>query len=1392
MNRQPLLLRGLRAAWVIGIALVALALLPRPVRAETLLIDQDIDSNTTWSSDNIYVVVTDVRILEGVTLHIDPGTIIKLQRQSRLIVEGTLRAQGTGESPIVFTSHKDDAHGGDTNGDGDASAPAANDWGWIEFADSSVDEQCLLEHCSILYGGRDYWSNASRNYGAIRLISASPTIANCTLRHNGNYAIGIDTGSFPAMSGNSFSDNGLNGIGVYGGTISGEGLWSSTDGAYVLDQDITVAGSGSLTISPGVAVKGKSNARLIVDGVLDARGTLASPIVFTSLRDDAHGGDTNGDGAASMPASNDWGWVEFGDGSADDRCILEHCIVQYGGKGYWNYTAQHHGAVRLISASPTISQCAFAHNGNAAIEMDVDSFPEVTDSTFTDNGSNGIRVGVGTISAAGVWDSRSCPYYLDGGLTLAEGGALTISAGVRVALGGDLTVAEGGSLSILPGAVVKSKSNVRLIVRGVLDARGTSGSPIVFTSYEDDFHGGDTNGDSNSTIPAANDWGWIEFADSSLDDPCILEYCSILYGGKSYWDYTTHYYGAVRLISASPTIAHSAFRHNGNYAIGMDAASFPTVTGNSFSDNGTNGIGIYGGTISADSVWDSTNCPYVMDQEITVARGASLTVAPGVVVKSKPNVRLVVNGVLDARGTPGTPIVFTSFKDDAHGGDTNGDGSASTPAGDDWAWIEFADTSLDDLSILEHCTIRYGGRGYWAYTRQNYGAVRLVGASPTISQCVFAHNGNYAIGMDTGSFPTVNGNSFSSNGVNGIGVYEGTISTDGAWSSGDCAYVLDKDVTVAAGASLTISPGVVLKAKPGTRLIVNGVLDARGTATSPIAFTSLKDDGHGGDTNGDGAASAPAANDWGWIEFGEDSADDRCIMEHCTIQYGGKGYWNYSTHYHGAVRLLKASPTLSQCAFAHNGKAAIEMDTDSFPTVIGGNFTDNGTNGIVVGEGTIGSDGTWGSSGCAYVMDGDVTIGGTASLTIAAGVVVKGKEGTRLIVGGALDARGTPGSPIVFTSYRDDDHGGDTNNDGRGSTPAVKDWGWIEFADSSVDGQCILEFCTIKYGGKGYWSYTRYYYGGVRLIDASPTIRHNHITENGHGIWVSGASFPTITGNDIWENEGYGLYNEDRLSVVIAEHNWWGDESGPYDPSNDPADPAQLYNPAGQGDRVTDYVDYEPWRRSAMGQPFIRVDGKVFLPGQSGELRVTVPNGKSLFLSVPLTCEPTAVSATLGGNTVDLSDDDRDGAWTGVITAVTQSPQTLPLTVKAVGGACSGTDQPVAQVTVIQPNGYVYDALSSIPIPDATVTLYRYDDRQRTYVLWDALSHFQANPQLTTVEGRFGWELPEGMYYITVHKLRYQGHQSLPFTVPPQATDLDVALELSADQYFAYLPIVLR
>ena len=109
----------------------------------------------------------------------------------------------------------------------------------------------------------------------------------------------------------------------------------------------------------------------------------------------------------------------------------------------------------------------------------------------------------------------------------------------------------------------------------------------------------------------------------------------------------------------------------------------------------------------------------------------------------------------------------------------------------------------------------------------------------------------------------------------------------------------------------------------------------------------------------------------------------------------------------------------------------------------------------------------------------------------------------------------------------------------------------------------------------------------------SLTIRGNTITENGqcgiecraqsspyidsciisgnnsHGISCWGGGDPTVIHCNIYGNMGYGLITEDTISVSInAEHNWWGDASGPYHPTA---------NPGGLGDSVSDYVDFNPW-----------------------------------------------------------------------------------------------------------------------------------------------------------------------------------------------------------------------
>ena len=93
-------------------------------------------------------------------------------------------------------------------------------------------------------------------------------------------------------------------------------------------------------------------------------------------------------------------------------------------------------------------------------------------------------------------------------------------------------------------------------------------------------------------------------------------------------------------------------------------------------------------TLAKDAVWGPQGSPYVLSGQVTVKPGRALTLLPGTVVKfATQSTRLVVNGQLLSLGSPKQRVTFTSIKDDSVGGDTNGDGSATSPARGDWQGI---------------------------------------------------------------------------------------------------------------------------------------------------------------------------------------------------------------------------------------------------------------------------------------------------------------------------------------------------------------------------------------------------------------------------------------------------------------------------------------------------------------------------------------------------------------------------------------------------------------------------------------------------------------------------------------------------------------------------------
>ncbi len=172
-----------------------------------LVLSGTISSNTRWRGWKLYHVTGNLTIASGVTLTIEPGAVVKFDAGRSLTVAGgaTLDAQGTRAQPIVFTSIKDDGHGGDTNGDGDKTQPQPGDWARIN-ANGTVK----MDHCRL------YYCSDTGDRGAIQGGGGMVTFDNGEIAHTTYECVRMNSGTF--VSHNSIFRDSSMGFGYYGGS----------------------------------------------------------------------------------------------------------------------------------------------------------------------------------------------------------------------------------------------------------------------------------------------------------------------------------------------------------------------------------------------------------------------------------------------------------------------------------------------------------------------------------------------------------------------------------------------------------------------------------------------------------------------------------------------------------------------------------------------------------------------------------------------------------------------------------------------------------------------------------------------------------------------------------------------------------------------------------------------------------------------------------------------------------------------------------------------------------------------------------------------------------------------------------------------------------------------
>ena len=309
----------------------------------------------------------------------------------------------------------------------------------------------------------------------------------------------------------------------------------------------------------------------------------------------------------------------------------------------------------------------------------------------------------------------------------------------------------------------------------------------------------------------------------------------------------------------------------------------------------------------------------------------------------------------------------------------------------------------------------------------------------------------------------------------------GYISENTTWTLEGSPYIVTADVVVEPDVCLTIDPGVLIKFRGGTSLIVDGNLVAKGNSTYQIVFTS--------------DSTEPSPGRWGTIKF---RGNIEGFLNWIVIKYADKG-----------ISIEKGGLVLENCLIIENNIGVSIMGA-SFATIRNSSISYNTGDGLFVTAPpstrldvrlenvNIMSNGGMGVlmwSNCIIVIN-------------QCSIIKNGGDGISGPIGGYGDNCYITASTIAENS---------------GNGLCLREWSWCVWHISG---------CTIAYN----------FGAGIYREDGSaayPIYVTNSTIKGNRNSGILGQPGGYVRYSNLYDNDPYDLKNTEPTDVV-AYYNWWG------------------------------------------------------------------------------------------------------------------------------------------------------------------------------------------------------------------------------------------------------------